>query len=508
MNKKLLYGSLALPLASLPGCMPEAGPSAEAQRPNIVMILVDDMGRGDMTAFRGDAPWTNISPVPDDVRAPRTPNLDAMAAAGMQLNHFYANAALCSPTRAALLTGRYQQRSGVVSVLGQLGSAFRITTEPGEEAFGGLRREETTIAAVLRDAGYRTAMFGKWHLGGGQNNFGDYHPMDYGFEKYVGSPSWGGNNFSMRNQRGSYFFRDREPVDAPGNWYTDVLADEAAAYMVERTDQRPFFVYLSFTAPHLPLIGPGDRELANAWDHAGRLGPREDLHRAYVEIIEGMDAAVGRLWQRLREAGLDHNTLIVFASDNGPVDYGSAEPLRGRKTWLYEGGTRSPTFALWPAGIPAGTQSDEPGLTMDLFPTFATLAGATLPDERKLDGVDLSPVLRGTASGLEPRQLFWEMPIGVHIRHFTNRRWAVREGDWKLLRERQGKPLELYNLADDPREQRNLADVHPDVVERLEQAFHAWRKDVYAEAPYDEAAFVERLKAHGLMEYQGLFGDP
>ena len=502
--------ALAMGAFAMPGAVVHADARGEREdpspdRPDILMILVDDMGYGDMTVFRGDSPWTNIEPVPDGVRPPETPHLDAMAKGGMRLTDFYANSALCSPTRAALMTGRYQHRSGVVSVLGQLGGAFRRVAEPGEEVFEGLRRDELTMAQVLRSGGYRTAMFGKWHLGGSQNDFGDYHPMDYGFETYAGSPSWAGDNFSMRRDGESYFFRDRERVDAPGNWYTDVLADEAAEYLVDRSDGRPAFVYLSFTAPHVPFFGPGDKELGNAWDYSDRFGPREDRHRVYKEIIEGLDAAIGRLWESLEEAGVAENTLVFFASDNGPIDYGSAEPLRGRKTWLYEGGTRSPTFALWPAGIPAGSRTDEPTMTMDLLPTFAALAGAEIPAQRRLDGVDLSPLLRGEVRCLERRLLFWEQPIGVHIRHFTNRRWAVRDGHWKLLRERQGRPLELYNLDGDPREYKNVADIYPDIVDRLEQAYREWREDVWSDAPYDREAFVERLKKHGLMDYDGLF---
>lgn len=495
-------------LLSASGCADasEAVASDTRQRPDILLILVDDMGRGDMGVFRGDAPWTNIAPVPDDVGPPRTPHLDRLAREGMLLPEFYANSALCSPTRAALMTGRYQQRTGVVSVLGQLGGAMRRTAEPGERPFSGLTRDEVTLPMILREAGYRTAMFGKWHLGGSQNDFGDYHPLDYGFEKYVGSPSWAGNNFSMRHEGKSYFFRDRDRVDAPGNWYTDVLADEAAAYLVDRSDGRPAFVYIGFTAPHVPLIGPGDRELANAWDHGDRMGPREDLHRVYVEIIEGLDAAIGRLWESLEAAGLADNTLLVFGSDNGPIDYGSAEPLRGRKTWLYEGGTRSPTFVIWPNRIQAGSRSDVPSMTMDLLPTFATLAGAEVPD-RVIDGIDLSPILLGQTRHFDRRLLFWEQPIGVHIRHFTNRRWAVRDGDWKLLRERAGRPLELYHLEADPREMTNLAALFPQIVERLEAAYKSWRKEVWADAPYCEETFIQRLETSGLLQFEGLLGD-
>jgi arylsulfatase A-like enzyme len=478
-----------------------------ADRPNILLILVDDLGYGDIEAFRGDAPWTNIAPVPDDVTPPKTPHLDALVSEGMKLPEFYANSAICSPTRAALMTGRYQQRTGVISVLGQLGTAFRMTSEPGEKVFTGLPREEVTIADILSESGYRTAMFGKWHLGGTQNDFEDKHPLDYGFQYYAGSPNWAGNNFSMRDKSRSYFFRNRERVDAPGHWYTDVLAEEAAEYMTKTGDERPFFVYLSFTAPHVPLIGPNDRELANAWDHRGRMGPREDLHRAYKETIEGLDAAIGGIWDQLKASGLDGNTLVFFATDNGPVDYGSAEPLRGRKTWLYEGGTRSPSFVVWRDQIPAGSLSEVPGLTMDLLPTFATLAGANVPKDRTIDGVDLTPLWLGEASCIDERLLFWEMPIGVHIRSFTNRRWAVRDGDWKLLKERDGRPLELYNLDGDPRELQNVAEIYPNVVERLEKAFWDWRKDVYADAPYDEQQFIKRIKKHGLMEHEGLLTD-
>lgn len=481
--------------------------TSDRERPNILLILVDDMGYGDIGAFRGDSPWTNIAPVPEDVSPPETPRLDSLTRAGMKLTDFYANSALCSPTRAALMTGRYQQRTGVISVLGQLGTAFRMTAQPGEKVFSGLPHEEVTIANVLRGSGYRTAMFGKWHLGGTQNDFKGKHPLDYGFDYYAGSPNWAGNNFSMRNESGSYFFRNRERVDAPGHWYTDVLAEEAVNYMTNEEDDRPFFVYLSFTAPHVPLIGPKDKDLANAWDHSDRMGPREDLHRAYKETIEGLDAAIGNLWDRLYESGQADNTLVIFVSDNGPVDYGSAEPLRGRKTWLYEGGTRSPTFVVWKNRISSGSISSVPGMTMDLLPTFASLAGAKIPSDRTIDGIDLSSVWLGDVSCVDERLLFWEMPIGVHIRSFTNRRWAVRDGNWKLLKERDGRPLELYNLKGDPREKQNVAEIYPSVVERLEYAFWSWREDVYADMPYDEAEFIERLKKHGLMEHEGLLTD-
>lgn len=485
--------------SSMAAALSSPADAEAASRPNILLILTDDLGYGDVSCFRGNAPWITYKPAPKDVAPIQTPCLDRLAQTGMMLTSFYANSSLCSPTRAAIMTGRYNHRTGIVNVLGQLGTAMKQIATPGETPFTGLSAQEITIARILKTGGYRTGAFGKWHLGPLET----HHPMDYGFDTYVGAEAWGGDNFSMKTAKGtSYFYRDRKPVDAPGYWYTDVLADEAVAFM-KQPGAQPFFAYLALTAPHLPYIGPNDREIANAWDEVGDKGPRQDLYQAYKEVVEAMDAAIGRIYEELVKAGLDQNTLIVFTSDNGPVDYGSCSPYRGRKTFLYEGGPRVPFIASWAGRIPAQSTSAEPAITMDLLPTFARLAGCPVPNDRKIDGVDLTALLTEKKEP-GPRMLFWEMPIGVEMSKFDNRRWAVRDGKWKLLQERAGKALELYDLESDRTESKNVAAQHPEVVQRLENAFRVWKKDVYADCPYDTDDIMMRLRAKGIIKTDAL----
>ncbi len=466
-----------------------------APKPNILLILADDLGYGDVGSFRGAAPWKTVVPAPPGVTPAPTPHLDRLAQRGRRLTSFYANCSVCSPTRAALLTGRYQHRTGIVNVLGQFEGAMKAIARSGDPPFRGLALEEVTIAEVLKAAGYRTAAFGKWHLG----DMETHGPLDQGFEEFVGTKAGAGDNFAMKNAAGaSYFYRNRHLVDAPGHWYTDVLADETIRFM-HRPDDRPFFAYLAFTAPHLPYLGPNDRELANAWDEKGEKGPRADQHQAYQDVLVGLDAAIGRLQAALAESGLDRNTLVIFTSDNGPVDCGSCTPWQGRKTRLYEGGPRVPMIVCWPGRIPAGSASAAPAMTMDLLPTLAALAGAPLPRGRKMDGVDLTRLwLQGEPPAA--RLLFWEKPTGVGMARFDLRRWAVRDGAWKLQQERTGRALELYDLDRDPAETTNLAARHPEIVQRLAGAFQIWRKDVYADCPYDLDDITARMRQQGIIE--------
>jgi arylsulfatase A len=478
-----------------------ATPKAQT-RPNILLIVADDMGYGDVSCFRGGQPWRPITPAPDNVEDIQTPNLDALAKKGMMLTDFHTNCSVCSPTRAALLTGRYNHRSGICNVLGQLGDAIKAVNKPGEEMFLGLKPDETTIAEILRKSGYRTGMFGKWHLG----PMDTHHPMDQGFEVFVGTGGNAGDNFTMKLGPGdsgeSYFYRGRKTVDAPGYWYTDVLADETIKFMTGR-NSRPFFAYLPFTAPHNPYIGPNDKELADAW--SGREdygpGPREDKHQAYKEVVEGMDAAIGDILKALDKSGLAENTFIFFTSDNGPIEYGSTGPFRGRKTNLYEGGIRVPAIAAWEGKIPQGVKSSQLAMTMDITPTLAAIAGAQIPAGRKIDGINLTSVLAGGKS-IDRGMLFWEKPVGVFMKNFDNRRWTVRDGDWTLVKENNQKDIALYNIADDPKQLRDLSAQYPDRVSKMTEAFKEWKKDVYSDSPWDINEYMKRFEQAGILEKQ------
>lgn len=464
------------------------------ERPNILLIVADDLGYGDVSCFRGDLPWESVVPSPEKTEGIQTPVLDMIAQKGIMLTDFHSNCATCSPTRASIMTGRYNHRTGITNVLGQLGNAMKKVARPGEEPFLGLLAEEVTIAEVLKDGGYCTACFGKWHLG----PLDTHNPLDHGFDIYIGTEGGAGDNFSMKNRDGkSYFYRNREPAEAPGYWFADVLADEVIKFITEKSDQ-PFFVYLPFTTPHLPYVGPGDREIVNVWDEQG-LSPREDLYQAYKDVVEGMDASIGRIYKTLEKFDLDRNTIVIFTSDNGPVDYGSPGQFRGRKTNLYEAGTRVPTIISWPGKIRSGIKSDQLCMTMDLFPTLAAISGCRIPDTLKLDGTDLSAMLTN-GDKLKPRMLFWERPTGVMMDNFDIRRFAVRDGQWKLLQDRTGKPFELYNLATDPGERMNIAENYPERVDKMKSAFEKWKQDVYSDSPWDYDELLIRLEQAGIIK--------
>jgi arylsulfatase A len=470
--------------------------------PNFLLIVVDDLGFGDIVALRGDRPWTNAVPVPEGVSPPRTPHLDALAASGRVLTDFYSNASLCSPTRAALLTARYQQRSGVSSVLGQLGRALDRVGKG--DVFDGWAAREVVLVQHLRESGYRTAMFGKVHLPG--------HPLDMGFDTYVGSHSGAGDNFAMVDARGnSTFFRNRTRVSAPGYWYTDVLADEAIEYIRQPDDrQSPFFVYLAFTAPHTPLFGPNDKELSDTWDRVDTIGygPREDHHQAYVDVVEGLDAAIGRIVAALAQDGLLEETLIFFTSDNGPIDVGSPEPFIGRKSRVDEGGIRVPTIVSWKDRIEEGTRSAFPALTMDIIPTFYALAQIDLPQDRAIDGINISEAffLSDADTTFPDRLLFWEQPRGVHIASYADKLFAVRKQNWKL-RYSTDRQLKLFDLFNDPREENDVLADYPELAQQLNNAYQSWREQVIADAPFDEKEFIKLLETHGLSQHRGLLMD-
>jgi arylsulfatase A-like enzyme len=359
-----------------------------------------------------------------------------------------------------------------------------------------------TIAEVLKAGGYRTGMFGKWHLG----PMDTHHPMDQGFEVFVGTGGNAGDNFAMKWGPGtagkSYFYQGRETVDAPGNWHTDVLADEVIKFMTQPA-AKPFFAYLPFTAPHVPYFGPDDEELANSFEgnEAYGMGPRKDFHKAHKEVVEGLDAAIGRIIKALEKHRPAENTLVLFLSDNGPIMYGSAYPYRGGKNGLYEGGTRVPTIACWPGTIPAGSKSSQLGLTMDLLPTLAAISGCTVPAGHKIDGINLEKVLTHQKT-VERGMVFWEKPFTVWMEKFHLRRWAVRDGKWSTVQDRNDKPIELYNLETDPGQKTNLANKHPEQLAKMKTAFEIWKKDVYNDSPWKLDDYMNRFKKAGILEKQ------
>lgn len=447
-----------------------SGLTLGAQRPlplNIVVIFADDLGYGDLGAFGSP----NI----------RTPRLDAMAAQGQKWTHFYVQP-VCSPSRAALLTGRLPIRSGMYGMpAGTAPKVFR------DNAAQGLPAEELTIAELLKPRGYATAIIGKWHLG----QLPEFLPMRQGFDAWFGLPYSHDMRMTVPRENGSksaaYYNPKPEYWDVPLMRNGDVIerpvdhrtlteryTDEAVRFIGAHRTQ-PFLLYLAHNLPHIPLA----RSRPFEGHSAGGM---------YGDVIEEIDASTGRVLDALTAAGLDRRTLVVFTSDNGPwlpfgAHGGSAGPLRSGKGTTWEGGVRTPAIFWWPGTVTPATVTDL-GSSMDVFVTAARLAGADLPAGLVVDGVDVSPRLKG--SGPSPRQ--------VNLYYWDNELRAIRKGDFKAhfitsdaygegVPRRAHTPPLLFNLAEDPGEQRDLAGAHPDVVADLLREAEAHKRGVVPGAP-------------------------
>ena len=404
---------------------------APLDRPNFVLIFIDDMGYGDIGPFGSTQ---------ND-----TPHLDRMARQGRKLTSFYVASPVCTPSRAALMTGCYPQRIGL-----QRGSGH-IVLFPGDHH--GLHPNEVTVAETLRSAGYTTGCFGKWHLGDQK----PFLPTSQGFDSYIGIPY--SNDMWPSLKR----FQCPELPILKGDKVVDTVKDmeaqaslckrftNAAVNFIRQNKANPFFVYL----PH-------------AFVHAPRQASAEFMQNAdTVEEaqVEEVDWSVGQILETLRQEGLSNNTLVIFTSDNGPAGGLSAGPLRGRKGSAYEGGHREPTIAWWPGTIPAATRSDEIITALDIHPTLATLAGTSVPKDRTIDGYDNTGVLLGHPNARSPYEHFFYQQGGKLA--------AVRAGDWKLFRNG-----ELYNLRSDLGETNNVAANNADIVQQLEQLFIEFAKDI------------------------------
>jgi len=421
---------------------------AQTRRDNIVVILADDLGYGDLSCFGG--------------RRVQTPNLDRLAREGMRFTDFHSNGAVCSPTRAALLTGRYPQRAGIETALG--------------ENARGLDRGQITLARRLRDAGYSTALFGKWHLGYNPEN----GPQHHGFAEFRGLLHGAHDYFSHVDQYGRMdWWHNDKPVNEPG--YTTHLITRHASRYIESHKDQPFFLYVSHAAIHFPWMTPDDqpyRQQGVRHEDLRKLGPHQekDVGPVVCRMIASLDDSVGQIMAALRRSGLDHRTLVFFTSDNGGylryqggfVNISDNGPLRGQKGGLYEGGHRVPGIAWWPGQIKAGSVCREIVATMDLMPTMLALAGTSV--DPRLDGIDLLPcLLEGCC--MPERTLFWR----------TNQTGAVRRGPWKLIMPLADRAsAELFHLERDSGEHTNVAVHRPNEVSELRKAYEQWENDVGA----------------------------
>jgi arylsulfatase A-like enzyme len=404
----------------------------------VLVILTDDQGFGDVSAY-GAA----------DVR---TPNIDRLGTEGMLFTSMRANATVCSPSRAALLTGRYADRVGVPGV---------IRSDPGD-SWGYLDPRVPTVADVLAGAGYDTALIGKWHLGLASPNT----PNERGFARFHGFLGDMMDSYTTHRRHGLNLMRlDAAEIDPVGH-ATDLFSDWAAAYLRERSQSpdRPFFLLLAYNAPHFPVEPPAP------WlERVTQRAPGIDETRARnVAFVEHLDAGIGRVLAALDETGLAKNTAVMFSSDNGgSLKHGQSNgPWRGGKQDHYDGGLRVPFLIRWPAVVRAGSRSDYPGLLFDVFPTVTELAGVAAAAD--LDAVSLMPVLRGGTIA-EPRDLYFVRREGG-LRHGGSAYEALIRGDWKLLRNDPFSPFELYHLGEDPQERHDVAANQRKTLEELATA--------------------------------------
>ena len=413
----------------------EANTEALTDSPNILIILTDDQGYGDVTAYGA----------PDL----QTPHMDALIAEGMRFDNFYANCPVCSPTRAALLSGRYQEFVGVPGV---------IRTHP-ENNWGYLSPNAVLLPEILQEADYHTALIGKWHLGLESPNT----PNERGFDYFHG---WLGDMMDdyveKRRHDINYMRLNEEEIDPPGH-ATDIFTDWAVEYIEERSEvDQPFFLYLAYNAPHFPVQPPAE------WlEKVKAREPDISEKRAQlVAFIEHLDDGIGRVINALKKSGKYENTLIVFTSDNGGLlrDEAYNGPLRDGKQSVYEGGIKVPACVVWPDKIAAGSHSTHMALTMDVLPTVLEAVG--VPYTHSIEGRSFLPVLLGEKPPSQERPLFFSRREGgTQYGGLTIQ--AVRLGDWKLLQNNPFAPQELYNLAHDPREENNLIEEEQEIYRQL-----------------------------------------
>lgn len=395
-------------------------------RPNIVLILVDDLGYGDLSSYGA----TDM----------RTPNVDSLVNSGVRFTSFYANCPVCSPTRASILTGCYPDMVGVPGV---------IRTMPRSN-FGYLSPQAIMLPRMLGDAGYDTAIVGKWHLGLESPNTPNEHGFDH-FHGFLGDMM--DDYYDHRRHGINYMRLNSKGIDPTGH-ATDLFTQWAVDYIKGRRDQhRPFFLYLAYNAPHTPIQPPEE------W--VDRVKEREkgmDEKRAkLVALIEHLDDGIGKVIESLSETGLSEDTLVIFTSDNGgQLNVGASNgPLSGGKGQMLEGGIREPMCAVWPERVSPGSLYEGAAMTMDLFPTICEVAGVSV--DHKIDGKSLLPAITGNSTWEDyERYLFWVRREGG-IRYGGRAFYAARYGDFKLEHNNPFEPLELYNLADDPLEENPLA---------------------------------------------------
>ena len=429
-------------------------PQGPGRHPNVVLIVTDDLGYGDLGSYG----------VPDA----RTPHLDRLAREGVRLTDSYANGAVCSPTRAALVSGRYQQRVGIEWVL-----------SPNDEARG-LPVTGTSLPALLKNGGYATGLFGKWHLGFTPAS----GPNAHGFDEFFGFLSGAVDYWTHKRGDGQPdLFENTTPVAVP-TYLTDEITHRTVTF-IDRHAAGPFFVEVAYNAVHWPFEAPDkppteEQRKAPPHLYQGPHDPVPPTRQDYVKVLERADQGVGEILAALERRGLVNDTLVIFTNDNGGEWLSRNDPFFHHKGTLWEGGIRVPLILRWPGRLPANKTSAQAAITLDLSASILAATGTAAPPGFHPDGVDLLPILRGDAPVVE-RRLFWR------IQQSDRQQKAVRAGSWKLIVDGSGRVPNmsehlLFDLRSDPGERRDLALRHPDIVVRLTKLLAEWEQDVDADA--------------------------
>ena len=410
---------------------------AAAPRPNIVLFLSDDMGYADIGCYGAK-----------DIR---TPHIDRLAREGVKLTDCYSNGPVCTPTRCGLMTGRYQQRYG---------KGLEWALMPTDVNVG-LDAKHTTIARLLKDAGYKTGIFGKWHLG----RETQFNPIRHGFDEYFGLTGGNVDMYSKEDRFKNYDLYDGldKAPKSPG-YLTEMIAERAERF-ITANKSTPFFTYIPFNAVHWPFQAPGRPETVRdlkTWYDGTRGGE-------YKAMLESMDTAIGRILGTLDRLGLAGNTLVIFTNDNGGERLSDNGPFRHSKASLWEGGLRVPALLRWPGRLPKGRVSGQVAMSMDLTATIAAAAGVKPAPAEPFDGIDLAPLLANKKAE-KPRDLFWR------INRPQKRVRAIRSGKWKFVLD--GGINNMYDLEADPGETRDLFYVHPEIAAELRGKLEAWDKQL------------------------------
>ena len=451
--------------------------SAEDQKPNFVFLLVDDLGFGDFGCY-GASFY-------------ETPNIDRLASEGIQLSNSYAACTVCSPSRAAILTGRYPGRTHLTDWISGHRRPKAKLKVPDWRMW--MEHDRVLLPEAFKEAGYDTAFFGKWHLmPNGLPNFDDHYPTNHGFDINIGGREWG-----QPKGPGKYFSPFGLPnLDdgKPGEFLTDKLTDVAVDYLDDRDPETPFLLYFSYYTVHAPVMARP--KLVQKYKDKAKTfvnSKNERLEPRRAGMVESLDNSVGRIMAKLDQLGIAENTIVILTGDNGGDYPETSGGLKGYKALSHEGGVREPLIVRWPGKTTPGSTCDFPVVGTDFYPTMLEMSGLQQRPDEHCDGISMVPLLTGASTTLPRDAIYWHYP---HY-HRTKPYGAIRLDDWKLIEFFEEGNLELYNLQEDPNETSNLAASHPEKAEELLKQLKAWRKSVDAQMPTPNPDYNPNRKKSG-----------